>query len=96
MSAPARHAGLVERHRRQQEKRRGALADAARDVLRAMQWGQCLIVEQRLQQIRWYLGNGDTVPRDIVELVLTDPHVIAAGDTLFPDLAPPQTYRWRP
>jgi hypothetical protein len=75
--------------------RNGKQIDAACEVRDAIRRGQYLICEQRQQQIRFYLSGGGVVPRSIAELVLADPRIIAAGDSLFPGIALSQTYGWR-
>jgi hypothetical protein len=77
-------------------ERKGKFAELAFEVRDGMRRGQCLIFEQRQHQIRWYLSSGELIPGNIVGLVLTDPHIVGTGDSLFPGTTPSQAYWWRP
>jgi hypothetical protein len=43
----------------------------------------------------WHLSTGNLLPREVAEVLLHDPNVAGAGDTLFGDHATSQTFRWQ-
>lgn len=58
--------------------------------------GLALHMDHRWYGTNWFLSNGQRVDPEIAEAVTKDPRIVPVGDSLFPNLARSQTWRFAP
>ena len=68
--------------------------DAAR-ALRALKNGAFLHLFDERGRPAWRLSTGNFLTQEIAEMLMHDPNVAGAGDSLFGDRATSQTFRWQ-